>query len=120
MPNQFARYLRKHQTDAERKLWRELRFLKERGFHFRRQTPIGPYIADFSCYTAKLVIEIDGGQHNETGGIASDARRSAWLETQGYKVLRFSNRDVLLHTEAVHNSIRDTLDLDKDPPPEKS
>jgi len=116
MPNHFARHLRKHQTDAERKLWRELRNLKHSGFHFRRQAPIGPYVADFICYALKLVIEIDGGQHNETEGITSDERRTAWLETQGYQVLRFWNNDVISNLDGVHTTIRATLGLDSPPP----
>jgi very-short-patch-repair endonuclease len=84
---QTARYLRKHQTDAERKLWRELRNLKREGFHFRRQAPIGRYVADFACHSAKLVVEVDGSQHNEDGGLEADAHRTTWLETRGYRVV---------------------------------
>tara|TARA_R110000824_G_scaffold118960_19_gene272661 strand:- start:81024 stop:81362 length:339 start_codon:yes stop_codon:yes gene_type:complete len=112
MSKQFARFLRKNQTDAERKLWHALRDLKRHGFHFRRQSPIGPYVADFSCHSAKLIIELDGGQHNEPSGIATDSRRTAWLETQGYKVLRFWNNDVLANAEGVQIRIRQTLGID--------
>ncbi|MDO8289957.1 MAG: DUF559 domain-containing protein [Parvibaculum sp.] len=115
MPSQFARFLRKNQTDAERKLWRELRYLKQYGFHFRRQVPMRQYVTDFICHSAKLVIELDGGQHDEIKAIASDARRTAWLETQGYKVLRFWNNDVLLNVEGVQTAIRAELRLDCPP-----
>ncbi len=115
MPHHFARALRKNTTDAERKLWRELRRLKPFGFHFRRQVPIGPYVADFLCHSSKLVIELDGGQHNEPADIAYDRRRTAWLGTQGYQVLRFWNNDVMLNAEGVHTVIRNALGIDRIP-----
>ena len=115
MPHQFARTLRKHPTDAEQNLWRELRYMKLQGFHFRRQVPIGPYVADFICHSAKLIIELDGGQHNEPEDIAYDRRRTSWLGTQGYQVIRFWNNDVLRDAEAVHTVIRHTLGLDRPP-----
>src|SRR5690606_699407 len=69
MANERARALRRNQTEAERALWQKLRVLKAEGFHFRRQAPIGTYIADFACHSLKLVIEVDGGQHNEKSGL---------------------------------------------------
>jgi very-short-patch-repair endonuclease len=89
-----AQALRHRTTDAEQKLWRLLRSLKPLGFHFRRQAPIGPYIADFVWYAGRLVIELDGGQHADLQRERDD-RRTAWLETQGFQVLRFWNNDVL-------------------------
>ncbi|HET6907192.1 MAG TPA: DUF559 domain-containing protein [Rhodanobacteraceae bacterium] len=94
----FARKLRREMTDAERRLWTHLRRQQLAGFRFRRQFPVGPYIVDFMCLEAKLVIEIDGGQHLES---ASDAVRSEWLEEQGLHVLRFWNHDVLMRTKEV-------------------
>ena len=95
-----AQSLRHRTTDAERKLWRLLRSLKPLGFHFRRQAPIGPYIPDFVWYAGTLVIEIDGGQHAELRR-ERDEQRTAWLETQGFQVLRFWNNDVLKSVAAV-------------------
>ncbi|MGI8526777.1 MAG: endonuclease domain-containing protein [Pseudolabrys sp.] len=73
MTNERARQLRENQTDAEKKLWRSLHTFKARGFHFRRQVPIDSFIVDFACYSARLVIEIDGGQHNEREAAAKDS-----------------------------------------------
>jgi very-short-patch-repair endonuclease len=92
-----ARQLRQNPTDAERKLWQRLRTLPCAA-HFRRQATIGPYFADFTCHTHRLVIEIDGGQHADS---ASDAIRTAYLETNGYRVLRFRNNNVLGNTDGV-------------------
>jgi 2-isopropylmalate synthase len=102
MANAQARALRKSLTDAERKLWRVLRALPADGSHFRRQSPIGPYIADFVHHRAKLVIEVDGGQHADNG---RDRTRDAWFEAQGYRVIRFWNNEVLGNTEAVVTTI---------------
>jgi very-short-patch-repair endonuclease len=96
--------MRRHPTDAERKLWFVLRSLKPLGFHFRRQGPIGPYIVDFVWYAGKLVVELDGGQHAEARR-AYDERRTAWLQSQGYRVLRFWNIDVLKTPESVGEAI---------------
>ena len=86
--------MRRAPTDAERRMWQILRSLKPLGMHFRRQTPIGPYVADFAWYDGKLIVEIDGGQHAEQQ-LSYDARRTDWLASQGYRVLRFWNNDVL-------------------------
>jgi very-short-patch-repair endonuclease len=99
---QFARYLRKNMTDAERLLWRHLRAHRLHDQKFRRQQPIGPYVVDFVHFGARLVIEADGGQHN---GSADDAIRDAWLKSQGFTVLRFWNNEVLLNIEAVLETI---------------
>ena len=88
-----ARTLRKNQTDAERRLWRSLRLLKHHGLHFRRQAPIGNYIVDFVCHRAKLVIELDGGQHGEPKQMQHDAVRTQFLESIGYRVHRFWNAE---------------------------
>ena len=96
-----ARRLRRSMTGAEARLWAALRSHRFAGTSFRRQTPIGPYIADFCCPEARLVIEVDGGQHGEDAGIAHDVRRDAWLSEAGYRALRFWNHDVLAATDAV-------------------
>ena len=88
-----ARNLRRDSTEAERAFWNEVRAKRLAGFRFRRQVPIGPYIVDFVCPAAKLVVELDGGQHQEQ--IAADDRRTRRLELEGYRVLRVWNNDVL-------------------------
>ncbi len=103
---QFARDLRRNMTDAERRLWGALRAQRFAGWKFRRQEPLGDYIADFICHDARLVIEIDGGQHAES---QRDVRRDAWFAEQGYRVLRFWNNEVLGQQEAVLERIYDTL-----------
>ena len=94
-----ARELRQTMTDAERLLWSRLRRRQVHGLHFRRQHPIGPFIADFACTRAKLVIELDGGQHVRLKD--KDAARTRRLEQTGYRVLRFWNHDVLTQIDAV-------------------
>lgn len=111
-PTTFARQLRKHMTDAESQLWRHLRRRNIEGFKFRRQHPLGPFVADFACLEARLIVEIDGGQHGERESY--DGRREAWLRQQGYRVLRFWNNEVLCETESVLEVIRDSL-LDSKP-----
>jgi len=93
-----ARSLRANITNAERKLWYALRDRRFAGYKFRRQVPVGPYIADFVCYSARLVIEIDGGQHADS---ARDARRDRWFARNGFRVLRFWNNEVLQNLEGV-------------------
>jgi len=104
--------MRHEPTNAERVLWQHLRHLTVAGSHFRRQATIGPYYADFACHTARLVIELDGGQHNEAG----DAKRTADLESRGYRVLRFWNNDVLGNVEGVMETIAAAV-RDAGPPP---
>jgi very-short-patch-repair endonuclease len=94
-------------TDAELRIWLGVRGEQLDGHRFRRQVPIGPYIVDFVCLKAKLVIEIDGGQHQVNA--EGDAARSAWLESRGYRVLRFWNTDVLREGESVLEKIRREL-----------
>jgi very-short-patch-repair endonuclease len=100
-----ARALRKNSTDAERILWSELRDHRLNGASFRRQVPIGNYIADFICHAAKLVIELDGGQHFSDRSEAADAARSAVIETKGFQVLRFGNHDVMTNRAGVLETI---------------
>lgn len=103
----FARALRTESTDVERLLWRHLRARRFAGYKFKRQQPIGPYIADFVCFNAKLVVELDGGQHAERTD--EDARRDAWLRSQGFDVLRFWNTEVIEEPEAVLSLILEKL-----------
>ncbi|MCA6118310.1 endonuclease domain-containing protein [Bradyrhizobium sp. WSM 1738] len=100
-----ARALRKNSTDAERLLWAALRGHRLNGAGFRRQVPIENYIADFVCHTAKLVIELDGGQHFSDQAERADAARSAVIEAQGFKVLRFSNHEVMTNRVGVLETI---------------
>jgi very-short-patch-repair endonuclease len=96
-----ARRMRKELTDAERKVWRALRARRFAQFKFRRQVPVGRYIADFVCFAKKLVLELDGGQHAEPEQQAQDAARTAWLNSQGFVVLRFWDHEVLKDWEAI-------------------
>jgi very-short-patch-repair endonuclease len=116
MANERARQLRTNSTDAERKLWQSLRRLKSRGFHFRRQVPIEGLIVDFACYSARLVVEVDGGQHNEAKGKAADEQRDAFLTRNNFRVLRFWNNDVLGNIEGVMQTIIAALPPPPTPP----
>jgi very-short-patch-repair endonuclease len=99
-----ARQLRTESTDAERRLWYHLRSRRLLGLKFRRQHPMGRYIADFVCLEKRLVVEIDGGQHADSK--AYDRRRDAWLEGAGFRVLRFWNHEVMSQLPAVLERIR--------------
>ena len=100
-----ARALRKNTTDAERVLWRELREFKQAGIHFRRQAPFGRYFADFACHRAKIIVELDGGQHGHDDVVEYDAARTAYLESRGYRVLRFWNDEILTNLNSVADFI---------------
>ncbi len=104
MPSPFARALRQNPTDAELRLWSRLRGKQMEGFRFRRQKPIGPYIVDFFCPRAKLIIEVDGGQYAE-----ESPARQQWLEARGYRVIRFWNNEILSNTDGVLTIIPDVL-----------
>lgn len=99
---QFAKHLRRTMTDAEHRLWKHLRAHRLDGEKFRRQQPIGPYVVDFVHFAARLIVEVDGGQHAQS---PHDAARDAWLMRQGFCVLRFWNDDILLRADAVLESI---------------
>ncbi|SDC84055.1 Very-short-patch-repair endonuclease [Bradyrhizobium brasilense] len=100
-----ARALRRNSTNVERILWSELRGNRLNSATFRRQVPIDNYVADFVCHAAKLVIELDGGQHFSDEGERADAARSAVIEAKGFKVLRFSNLDVATNRSGVLETI---------------
>jgi very-short-patch-repair endonuclease len=100
-----ARTLRKRSTDAEIKLWNHLRARRLMGLKFRRQCPLGCYIVDFICIEEKLIIELDGGQHNENRQHDYDERRTEFLNGLGFKVIRFWNNDVLSQFDVVLDEI---------------
>jgi very-short-patch-repair endonuclease len=100
-----ARTLRKNSTDAERILWSELRDHRLNGASLRCQVPIANYIADFVCHPAKLVIELDGGQHFSDDQEAADAKRGTIIEAKGFRVVRFSNHDVMTNRAGVLDAI---------------
>jgi very-short-patch-repair endonuclease len=110
-----ARKLRQNQTDAERALWFRLRDRRLGGLKFRRQMPLGRYVADFCCEAAHLIVEIDGGQH--AAGSEEDALRTRTLEAMGYLLLRFWNNEVLQNTEGVVDSIVSTVNQQNSGPP---
>jgi very-short-patch-repair endonuclease len=102
---QRARALRSDLTKAERVIWYGLRAHRLDGASFRRQTPIGAYIVDFVSHAAKLVIEIDGGQHFDAPGEARDKRRDVFLAAKGFRVIRFNNHDVMTNRAGVLETI---------------
>jgi 2-isopropylmalate synthase len=104
-----SRALRRSMTVAEAKLWQILRSRRLQNLKFRRQVPIGVYIVDFVCLSAGLVVEADGSHHSES---AYDARRDAYLQAQGYRVLRFWNADILVRTKEVTDTICAACGLD--------
>jgi very-short-patch-repair endonuclease len=103
-----TRVLRRNQTDAEKLIWYHLRNRRLAGHKFRRQHPIGPFIADFVCIERCLVIELDGGQH--AMNVEADKQRSMYMESKGYKILRLWNNQVLKNTQAVIEKIWKTLE----------
>jgi very-short-patch-repair endonuclease len=116
----LAREFRQGQTDAEKALWLRLKNRQLDGVKFRRQQPLGPYIVDFVSFERRIVVEVDGGQHNEPshfafplegggGERARDEERTAWLRKGGYQVLRFWNNEVLMNMEGVLERIVEAL-----------
>ncbi|MBW8753168.1 MAG: endonuclease domain-containing protein [Sphingomonadales bacterium] len=103
--SRHARQLRREMTDAERRIWYLLRDRRFEGWKFRRQVTVGPYVVDFLCHAARLVVEVDGGQHSEE----VDARRTAFLASQGFRVIRFWNNDVLGNTDGVLQALEAAL-----------
>lgn len=103
--NQRARQLRKRLTPQEVKLWVKLRELKKLGYHFRRQSPLGPFIVDFMCFGSNLIIEADGGQHGLPGGANRDRNRDVFLRSEGFQILRFWNSEIDRNLEGVMETI---------------
>jgi very-short-patch-repair endonuclease len=111
----FARRLRRSQTDAERVLWFRLRDRRLAGLKFKRQVPVDRYVVDFLCSEGKLIIEIDGGQHDQQR--ERDSIRTATLEAMGYLVLRFWNNEVMQNSEGVLQDILSTVSRSRFDPP---
>jgi very-short-patch-repair endonuclease len=107
MDRSKAQELRRNPTEAERKLWQHLRLRQIEGCKFRRQQPLGSYIVDFVCLEKRIVIEVDGGQHNAQ--VIYDRQRTAWIEEQGFRVLRFWDNEVMQNIEAVKEAIWQAL-----------
>jgi very-short-patch-repair endonuclease len=108
MPSERARQLRQDATDAERRLWSALRDRRLSGYRFRRQYPIGLFIVDFACTRHRLIVEADGGQHADSD---ADRHRTACLEREGWRVLRFWNNDILANTNGVIEVILRELNI---------
>ncbi len=117
MTSEIVRRLRRDMTYAERVLWRLLRDRRLSGIKFRRQQPLDQYIVDFVCFSHRLVVEVDGGQHAAID--AYELRRIAHLERSGFRILRFWNNEVLENTEGVWEMIRQAL-IESDPSPRPS
>jgi very-short-patch-repair endonuclease len=115
-----ARRLRRDQTMAERKLWWRLRELPISTSHFRRQATVGPYYIDFACHQRRLAIELDGGQHAFPQRVASDVKRTAYLRSQGYRVLRFWNDEILHNIDGVLTVILAASEQQSPPTPDPS
>ncbi len=108
-PVTFARKLRREQTAPERRFWAILHPWRDAGMHWRRQAPIGSYIVDFVCKQAKLIVEIDGDTHYSDDVIVRDARRTAFLEGRGYRIVRFTNGEVMGEPEGVFTVLTGVL-----------
>jgi very-short-patch-repair endonuclease len=117
-PTHRSRELRNNATPAERKLWQHIRNRQLSGTRFNRQVPIGPFICDFAARTAKLIIELDGGQHAVR--TVEDERRTKFLASRGYRVLRFWNNDVLENVEGVLTVIQEALTNRPSPNPSRN
>ena len=112
-------------SDAEWSLWQELRANQVNGYRFRRQRAIGVFIADFVCLEKKLVVEVDGEQHSESAQIAHDAGRTQWLQSRGYRVIRFWTNEVMRELDGVIDTISRELEMlpvarPRPPPPRRS
>ena len=106
----LAKKLRQNQTKTEEKLWVNLRAKRFAGFKFKRQQPLGNYIVDFICFEANLIIEVDGGQHNEEPCRSKDDLRTKQLTAEGYRVLRFWNSDISENMEGVLLKVKESLE----------
>jgi len=114
-----AKRLRTTATPHERALWRALKDLPVEGTHFRRQAPIGPYVVDFFCPAARLIIELDGGHHNDDETAVRDRERQLWLEHEGFRVVRFwnseINRDLTAVLERIYVELHGSLEAEIEP-----
>jgi very-short-patch-repair endonuclease len=115
-----AKSLRRSLADPEKRLWWALRHrLPLQDSHFRRQVPVGPYVADFCCLSARLIVEVDGNQHGTDAALAYDSRRTVYLDSRGFTVLRFSNAQVTREMDVVLDTIFAAI-LSKTPTPSPS
>jgi adenine-specific DNA-methyltransferase len=105
LKHDFARRLRRDQTAVERKLWYALRDRRLYGFKFRRQQPIGSYVVDFVCFEEKLIVELDGGQHGFDEKLAADAARTAYLQNEGFRVMRYWNSELVENLDGAMEGI---------------
>ena len=112
-----AKELRHRMTRAETLLWRYIKAHRIEGLGFRRQVPLGNYVADFVCHSARLIVELDGESHDFESRRKNDRQRDAWFEREGYVVLRFTNDQVLRKLEGVVHVIRETALAHRGPPP---
>jgi very-short-patch-repair endonuclease len=115
-----AKELRRRQTETEKRLWFKLRDNQACGVKFRRQEPIGKYIVDFVNYENKLIIEVDGNHHTETEVKINDADRTRWLKSEGFKILRFWNSEIMRNLEKVIEKIKENLQQENSPSPNLS
>lgn len=116
-----SRDLRKNMTPQERKLWYIIKNRQFFGYRFRRQFPLGQYIVDFMCREKKIIIEIDGGQHNEIKNIQYDNKRTEYLISEGYKVIRFWNNDIDKNMGGVYNKLKEVFEIGENiTPPQPS
>ena len=99
-------------TNQERKLWNIIRNRQFFGYRFRRQFPIGQYIVDFVCREKKIIIEIDGGQHNEINNIEYDKKRTAFLNSKGFKVIRFWNNEIDNNIDGVYEKLKEDFNVE--------
>ena len=120
MKRDFARHLRRNQTDVERKLWQALRDHRFAKMKFRRQQPIGPHIVDFVCFEIKLIVELDGSQHGLEENIFADERRTEFLQGEGFRVKRFGNHELIEHFDAVLDAIAHELAVAAVPPHQRN
>ena len=112
-----ARHLRKDETPAEKRLWEQLRNRALEGHKFVRQSPVGPYVADFMCRGSRLIIEADGPTHSTADEIEYDLARTRHLEAQGFRILRFQNDEIINGMDEVLTIIRSALAQIPSPPP---
>ena len=107
----LAQRLRKNLTSQERILWQLFRNHNFYGYEIRRQSPIGKYIVDFVCREKKIIIEIDGGQHNTPDNILADEQRTKYLEAKGYKVIRFWNNEIIKNIDGVYQKLKNEFGI---------
>lgn len=105
----LARKLRRTPTPFEVRFWRLIHPIRQAGWHFRKQAPIGRYVVDFACHRARPIVEIDGDSHYSQDGIARDAVRTAFLTAEGYRLLRFTNLEMMENEEAIYLAVAEAL-----------